>query len=139
MKISIERINDDFLFEAKGATGYPIRVDNSDDGKPQGASPMELMLSSVACCSAIDVVFILNKQRQQIDSFKIEAEARRKEVKQSRPFEAMHLTLYLDGAIDPKKARRAAELSFEKYCSASITLQNSVDISFKVVVNGTEV
>ena len=50
----------------------------------------------------------------------------------------MHITVYLEGDIAKEKAKRAASLSFEKYCSVSITLENSVKITYDVVLNGTK-
>lgn len=139
MKVTLNRINDNYLFEAKGASGVPVFIDNKTDESPKGASPMELLLMGVGGCSAIDVVSILKKQRQEITSYKMEVEGRRKEVRQAKPFEAIHVTLYLEGKIDEAKAIRAAQLSFEKYCSVSITLEASVEVTYSIVLNGTKV
>ena len=137
MKVSLNRINDNYLFEAKGASGVPVLIDNKTENEPsKGASPMELLLMGVGGCSAIDVVMILKKQRQEITSYKMEVEGQRKEVRDAKPFEAMHVTLYLEGKIDAAKALRAAQLSFEKYCSVSITLEASVEITYSIILNG---
>jgi putative redox protein len=136
MKVSLKRINDNYLFEAKGASGVPVLIDNKTDEPSKGASPMELLLMGVGGCSAIDVVMILKKQRQEITSYKMEVEGQRKEVRDAKPFEAIHVTLYLEGKIDEAKAIRAAQLSFEKYCSVSITLEASVKITYSIVLNG---
>jgi len=139
MKVILERINDNYLFEAKGASGVPVLIDNKTEEESQGASPMELLLMGVGGCSAIDVVMILKKQRQEITSYKMEVEGQRKEVRDAKPFEAIHVTLYLEGKIDEAKAIRAAQLSFEKYCSVSITLEASVKITYGIILNGTKV
>lgn len=136
MKVSINRINDNYLFEAKGASGVPVLMDNSSEEKVNGASPMELLLMGVGGCSAIDVVSILKKQRQNITSYKMEVEGQRKEVREAKPFESIHVTLFLEGEIDAAKAIRAAELSFEKYCSVSITMQDSVKVTYSIILNG---
>ena len=137
MKVSLNRINDNYLFEAKGASGVPVLIDNKTENEPsKGASPMELLLMGVGGCSAIDVVMILKKQRQEITSYKMEVEGQRKEVRDAKPFEAIHVILYLEGKIDEAKAIRAAQLSFEKYCSVSITLEASVKITYSIVLNG---
>lgn len=143
MKVSLNRINDNYLFEAKGASGVSVFIDNKTDealpngqASSKGASPMELLLMGVGGCSAIDVIMILKKQRQEITSYKMEVEGQRKEVRDAKPFEAMHVTLYLEGKIDAAKALRAAQLSFEKYCSVSITLEASVKITYGIVLNG---
>ncbi len=137
MKVNIERQNDNYLFEAKGSSGVPVLIDNKTENEPsKGASPMELLLMGVGGCSAIDVVMILKKQRQEITSYKMEVEGQRKEVRDAKPFEAIQVTLYLEGKIDEAKAIRAAQLSFEKYCSVSITLEASVKITYSIILNG---
>src|SRR5690606_5336911 len=136
MKVHLERKNDNYLFEAKGASGVSVFIDNKTDDPSKGTSPMELLLMGVGGCSAIDVVMILKKQRQEITSYKMEVEGQRKEVRDAKPFEAMHVTIYLEGKIDAAKALRAAQLSFEKYCSVSITLEASVKITYGIVLNG---
>lgn len=139
MKVQLNRINNNYLFEAKGASGVPVFIDNKTDEPSKGASPMELLLMGVGGCSAIDVVSILKKQRQEITSYKMEVEGQRKEVRDAKPFEAIHVTLYLEGKIDEAKAVRAAQLSFEKYCSVSITLEASVKITYRIVLNEKEI
>ena len=136
MKVSLNRINDNYLFEAKGASGVPVFIDNKTDEPSKGASPMELLLMGVGGCSAIDVVSILQKQRQEITSYKMEVEGQRKEVRDAKPFESIHVSLHLEGKIDEAKAIRAAALSFEKYCSVSITMEASVKITYSITLNG---
>tara|TARA_R100001198_G_C5151373_1_gene160682 strand:- start:156 stop:590 length:435 start_codon:yes stop_codon:yes gene_type:complete len=136
MKVTLNRINDNYLFEAKGASGVPVLIDNKTDEPSKGASPMELLLMGVGGCSAIDVVSILKKQRQEITSYKMEVVGQRKEVREAKPFEAIHVTLRLEGKIDEAKAVRAAKLSFEKYCSVSITMEASVKITYSIELNG---
>ena len=138
MKVVLKRINEKFLFEAKGISGVPVYIDNTGDGPSMGASPMELLLMGVGGCSAIDVIAILKKQRQEITSYKMEVDGYRKEVREAKPFEAIHVTLYLEGKIDEAKAIRAAKLSFEKYCSVSITMEASIKVTFSIVLNGTQ-
>lgn len=136
MKVSLNRINNKYLFEAKGASGVRVLIDSKTDEPSKGASPMELLLMGVGGCSAIDVVSILNKQRQEVTSYRMEVEGSRKEVREAKPFEAVHVTIYLEGKIDEAKAVRAAELSFEKYCSVSITMEATVKITYSIVLNG---
>ncbi len=136
MKVNLERINDNYLFEAKGASNISVLIDNKTDDIPKGSSPMELLLMGVGGCSAIDVVSILKKQRQEITSYKMEVEGSRKEERDAKPFKEIHVKLFLEGKIDQAKAIRAAELSFEKYCSVSITLEASVEITHSIILNG---
>lgn len=139
MKVNIERINDEFLMEAKGSCGLPILMDNNTVENVQGTSPMEMLLMGVGGCSAIDIIHILNKQRQVITSYKVEIEGEIEVVKDAKPFKAMHLKIYLEGDIPADKVIRAAALSFDKYCSVSITMRKSVAIKYQLFLNGEQI
>ena len=136
MKIKLNRINDDFLFECTNEQGNSILLDNTTLPGAKGVSPMQAVLMAVAGCSGIDVVSILKKQRQQIDSFFVEVEGERIQVDEAKPFKTIKVSFFLQGNIDPKKAKKAAELSFEKYCSVSKTLEPNVEVLYEVSVNG---
>ncbi len=136
MKITLNRINDDFLFECTNAQGNSILLDNTTQPGAKGVSPMESVLMAVAGCSGIDVVSILKKQRQEITDFKAEVEGERIPVDDAKPFKSITVKFLLEGTIDPKKAQKAAQLSFEKYCSVSKTLESTVEIGYEVWVNG---
>jgi len=138
MKINLERKSEDFHFVAINGRGDQVHIDNSSVDNPQGASPMELLLMGVAGCSAIDVVAILKKQRQEITSYKAEVSGDRIEIDGAKPFKDIHVTISLEGDITPEKAQRAAELSFDKYCSVSKTMEPGVAIYYKVVLNGKD-
>lgn len=138
-QVTIERKNEDYLFHGTGKTGIAIPVDNKAEGTPEGASPMELLLIAVGTCSAIDIVSILKKQRQHIDSYKMVVNGERHEVEGAKPFKSIEVIVQLEGEIDPKKALRAAELSFTKYCSVSMTLEPQVPVSYLIEVNGVNI
>ena len=136
MKITLNRINDDFLFECSNEQGNSILLDNTTLPGAKGVSPMQSLLMAVAGCSGIDLVSILKKQRQTIIGFRAEVEGERVQVEEAKPFKSIKVKFFLEGDIDPKKARKAAELSFEKYCSVSKTLNPDVEITYDVLVNG---
>ena len=135
MKITLNRINDDYLFECTNAAGNKIILDNTSQPDAKGVSPMETVLMAVAGCSGIDIVSILKKQRQIIEDFSAEVEGERIQVDEAKPFRSILVKFFLQGVIDPKKALKAAELSFEKYCSVSKTLEPNVTVSYEVFVN----
>ena len=140
MKITLNRINDDYLFECKNSIGNTILLDNiSESEGTKAVSPMEAVLMAVAGCSGIDMVNILKKQRQEVTSFSAEVEGERIEVDEAKPFKTIMVKFFVDGTIDPKKAERAAALSFEKFCSVSKTLEPNVTVIYEVVVNGEKV
>ena len=136
MKITLNRLNEDYLFECTNQAGNKILLDNTSQPNAQGVSPMESVLMAVAGCSGIDMVFILKKQRQVIDDFSAEVEGERIQVEEAKPFKSITVKFFLKGDIDPRKALKAAELSFEKYCSVSKTMEPNVTVAYEVYVNG---
>ena len=135
MKITLNRINDDFLFECKNEQGNSILLDNTTLPGAKGVSPMQSVLMAVAGCSGIDVVSILKKQRQEITDFKAEVEGERIQVDDAKPFKTINVRFLIEGNVDPKKAQKAAQLSFEKYCSVSKTIEPNVEVTYEVLVN----
>ncbi len=137
MKVALNRLNDDYHFELKNERGHIVHVDNKAEngGHDLGASPMELLLMGVAGCSAIDVIMILKKQKQEITSYRTEVNGEREKIGGASPFKLINVTIYLEGNITEEKAQRAAELSFEKYCSVSKTLEPTAQVKYNVVLN----
>ena len=141
MKISLNRVNKDYLFEATSSNNLKVLMDNKSksEGKVEGISPMEVLLMGVAGCSSIDVVSILNKQRINPITLKMEVEGIRDASAVPAPFQGINVTLFLEGEdITPEKAKRAAQLSFDKYCSVSKSLDPNIIINQTIVVNGVE-
>ncbi len=139
MKITLNRINEDYLFECTNEQGNSILLDNTSQEGAKGVSPMQAVLMAVAGCSGIDLVSILKKQRQEITNFQAEVEGERVQVDEAKPFKKIIVKFMLEGGVDPKKALKAAELSFEKYCSVSKTLEPNVAVEYAVYVNGEKV
>ena len=139
MKVTLNRVNDNFHFQLKNERGFVVDVDNKAEfgGDDLGASPMELLLMGVAGCSSIDIITILKKQRQEITSFKAEVEGTRVQIEDAKPFKKISVPFFLEGKIDADKAMRAAELSFDKYCSVSKTLEPTATIHFNMILNNT--
>lgn len=117
--------------------GHQIAIDNKSVDSPQGASPMELLLMGVAGCSSIDIISILNKQKVVFDSLEIDVDGVRDDKPAPSLFTKIHATVRVTGEVKPEKIYRAAQLSFTKYCSVSLTLAATADITFSVIVNNT--
>ena len=141
MNVSLERINEDYLFEVTNSNGMTIRLDNKGKttGEVQGVSPMELLLMGVAGCSAIDIVAILNKQKINPKVLKMDVKGHRHEDEVPALFYKIDILIYLEGDYSAEKAKRAAQLSYDKYCSVSKTLEPTAEIFHKVILNGIEV
>jgi len=137
MKISIQRLNDAVHMEAKNEDGVTLQMDGTGEigGINGGFRPMQMLLAAAGGCSAIDVVGILKKQRQNPDDLKIEVTGERLNVKEYSEFKSINIHFILKGDLDEKKVSRAIDLSLNKYCSVSKTLEKTANItsSFEIV------
>jgi putative redox protein len=141
MKVALERINQDYLFKVENSNGHSVLLDNKSkkEGEVAGISPMELLLMGLAGCSSIDVVAILNKQKLNPTSLKMEVEGERNETEIPSLFNKINVKVIVDGEISPEKIRRAVQLSFDKYCSVSKTLEHTAEINYLIFLNGIEI
>ena len=138
MLIELKQLDNAFHFEAKDAGGHSVHMDAGENigGKDQGFRPMQMLLAGLGGCSAIDIVMILKKQRQTIDSFEISIDGAREAGKEPSLWEIIQIHFKLKGQVDKDKAERAVALSMDKYCSVSKTLENAgAKITYKVSVN----
>ncbi|HWY11472.1 MAG TPA: OsmC family protein [Bacteroidia bacterium] len=137
MKISVKRTDDDFAMEAVNEDGNVLNMDSAVNigGHATGFRPMQLLLAAVGGCSAIDVILILKKQKQNIEEFDVEVEGEREKIEDYSLFRNITLHFKIKGEVDPDKAERAVKLSIEKYCSVSKTLEPTAKINYKVTVN----
>ena len=137
MTINLERLNDAFHMKAVNDAGVEIHLDSSPDhgGKDLGFRPMQLLLAGIGGCSAIDVIDILKKQRQDLKGIKIKVDGEREKGKVPSLFTDIHVHFILEGNVDENKAKKAIELSLEKYCSVAKTLEKTAKItsSFEVI------
>lgn len=139
MKIQFKRLNNDYHFETVNERGDVVHMDNKSEPNPQGASPMELVLMGIAGCSGIDIVMILKKQQLEMTNFQMEVEGMRVDGEIPNVFRKIHLKIYMDGDIPANKAKRAVDLSLEKYCSVAKMLEKTAEITSEVILNGTMV
>lgn len=139
MKIHLKRLNNDYHFETRNERGNIVHLDNKSVADPQGASPMELLLMGIAGCSSIDIVMILKKQHLELTDLQMEVEGFRQEGAIPNVFTGIHLKVMLEGEISPAKAKRAVDLSLEKYCSVAKMLDKTAQISYEITVNGEPV
>ncbi|MBI4429940.1 MAG: OsmC family protein [Ignavibacteriales bacterium] len=127
-----------FLKQAQGTTfvgkansGHWVVVDNSieEGGSASGTSPKELLLISLAACTASDVIPILKKKRSPVEGFQLKAKANERE-EFPRIFTDIHLEyIFYGNGIKEKDVEHAIELSRTKYCSVSAMLSASAKIT----------
>ena len=138
MRIELKRLDNAFHFEAKNDSGKILHLDGSlkIGGGNNAPSPMQALLMAMGGCSGIDVVLILNKQKQEIKNFEIIIDGEREKSKEFSLWKTIHAHFILTGKIEKGKAERAVKLSIEKYCSVAETLRKAgAAITYNVSVN----
>ena len=140
MEVVLNRLDQDFHFEAKGSSPIPVHIDAAEGigGHNAGARPMELLLMGLGGCTAIDVILILKKQRQIVEDFQIRVSGDREKIEgtEKTPFRQINIQFELKGQIDGSKALKAIQMSMDKYCSATAQLEPSSKITHTLVLNG---
>jgi putative redox protein len=136
--IEISRLSGDFGFEAKDENGHSILMDSSPEsgGQNFGVRPMQVLLMGLGGCSAIDVISILKKQRQEVVDYKMVVKGEREAGKEPSLWKEVDLEFHIYGNVDKDKAERAVELSVNKYCSVAATLKFAgADVRYEVFVH----
>lgn len=125
MHLHLQRTPDGHAMLGTDEAGNEMRISLPElsGGNVTGFRPMQLMIMSLGGCAAVDVLSILKKQRQEVTDLRIDIEADRFHQPLPAPWEKAHLVFTLTGKVDQQKAEKAAELSIQKYCSASETLR----------------
>ncbi|MEI7868661.1 MAG: OsmC family protein [Candidatus Methylumidiphilus sp.] len=118
-------------FVAESGSGHSVVLDGPPEsgGQNMGVRPMEMLLMGMGGCTAFDVIHILKKGRHNIQNCEIQLDAERAET-DPKVFIRIHMHYVIKGKDLPDSAvKRAIELSAEKYCSASIMLGKSAEIT----------
>lgn len=136
--IIVNRIHGEYGFEATDQSGKQIHMDTSPDhgGDNFGARPMQALLMALGGCSGIDIVSIMKKQRQELIGLTLKIDGEREKDKVPALWEKVHVSFIMTGNIDVEKAKYAAALSIDKYCSVAETLRRAgCAITWDVTVN----
>jgi putative redox protein len=123
------------MFVGESGSGHSVVMDGAPEsgGRNAGIRPMEMLLIGLAGCTAFDVVHILEKGRESLTRCTVEVDAERAET-DPKVFTRIHLRFHVAGVgLAPAKVERAVQLSAEKYCSASIMLGKTAEISHEIV------
>lgn len=118
-------------FIGESGSGHKVVMDGPPEGggRDLGPRPMEMLLLGTAACSSYDVISILKKSRQNITDCKVSIHAERAE-NEPKVFTKIHIHFRVSGVeLKEKQVDRAVSLSAEKYCSASIMLGATAEIS----------
>jgi putative redox protein len=130
MKAKINWISN-FHLEGETQTGHTITMDSKPAGThSKGPTPKELILQSVAGCTMMDVVLIIQKSRKQLDKFWVDVDS---EITAEHPkmFSKIHLIYnFIGKELDSALIERAINLSRDKYCGVYNMLKDKVDITY---------
>ncbi len=126
-KATVKDAGDEFLI-ATTPGNYSLTIDTKSDRK-SAPTPMELLLVSVAACTAVDVVSILEKKRQAVTDYRVEITGERRD-EHPRSFTKMHVHHIVYGrGVSAQAVASAIELSDTKYCSVAATVRPTVEIT----------
>ena len=118
-------------FVARAGDGPAVVIDGHEPRS--GPSPMELVLMGVAGCTAIDVLQIMEKRRANVTDLRIHIRGTRAD-EFPRRYTHIHIEYLISGTgIKPRDVERAIQLSEEKYCSATASLNATVEHSYKIL------
>jgi putative redox protein len=123
-------------FMGEAGSGHAVIMDGAPEygGRNIGIRPMEMLLIGLAGCTGFDVVQILRKGREAVTGCEVEVEAERAS-EDPKVFTKIHIAYRVSGrGLSQAKAERAVTLSKEKYCSASIMLGATAEMSTSLVV-----
>jgi putative redox protein len=126
-----------FVAENENGAAVIMEPGPAFGGTGRYPAPMEVLAMSLGGCTGMDMVLILEKMKVQIKRMSIEVETKRKS-QEPRYYEEIHILYKLSGdGLTHEKAKRAAALSNEKYCSVGIMLQDKAKITYDVVIDET--
>src|SRR5258707_4775398 len=114
-------------FVATGPSGHALTIDSARQSN-KAPGPMELLLLALGACTATDVVIILEKKRQKLESLEVICSGERAPEPPS-VWTKLEVLYRLRGRLEEAAVKRANELSEEKYCSVSATLKKSATLS----------
>jgi putative redox protein len=103
-------------------------------GEDAGPRPKELMIASLSGCTGMDVISILNKMRQEVESFNITVEA---ELTEEHPkhYYKLHLIYEFKGNnLDLEKLKKAVDLSQDKYCGVSAVYKKTMELTYEIKI-----
>ena len=125
------KLAEGMTFVAESGSGHAIVVDANPEigGRDLGARPMELVLMGTGACSAVDVVLILRRSRQDIVDCIVELEGERA-TEDPKVFTRIHFHYIVTGrGLSPSHVERAVNLSRDKYCSATAMLAKTAQVT----------
>jgi putative redox protein len=119
----------DQKFLGIGASGHAVAFD-SDRESNKAPGPMEMVLMALGACTATDMVTILEKKRQKLQSLEVVCSGERA-ADPPRVWIKLDIVFRLRGAVEESAVKHAMALTEEKYCSVAATLKKTAGISWR--------
>jgi putative redox protein len=116
-------------FVATGPSGHAITID-SDRQSNTAPGPMELLLLALGACTATDIVIVLEKKRQKLESLEVICSGERA-AEPPTVWTRLEILYRLRGKLDHAAVKHAIDLSDEKYCSVSATLRKTATLTWR--------
>lgn len=129
----------DMKFEAE-TEGHTVLMDaKAPIGKSSAQTPKELVGAGLGGCTAMDVIALLKKYKQPLETFEVEVEIETNKTGYPTVFTHALISFRAKGAIDPKILNEAVHSSQTKYCGVSAMLSKAFPIEYVVLLNDEEV
>lgn len=134
--INLKLAQKPFGFIATDESGTLVQLDNIGTQSPNfGVSPMQSLLMALAGCASIDVLMIFEKQRIIFNNYEVSVVGTKAKFNEFSLWISIHLDFIITGNVDIDKAKRAVQLSIDKYCSVAETLRRAgATINYSVVI-----
>ena len=134
--INLKLAQKPFGFIATDESGTLVQLDNIGTQSPNfGVSPMQSLLMALAGCASIDVLMIFEKQRIIFNNYEVSVVGTKEKFNEFSLWISIHLDFIITGNVDIDKAKRAVQLSIDKYCSVAETLRRAgATINYSVVI-----
>lgn len=116
-------------FVATSPSGHAIALD-SDRESNQAPGPMELLLMALGACTATDVVIVLEKKRQKLESLEVICSGERAK-EPPAVWTKLEIVYRLRGQLDDAAVKHAIQLSEDKYCSVAAMLRKTAAVSWR--------
>ena len=132
---------DNMSFVGESASGHSVVMDGPPEfgGQNLGIRPMEMLILGLGGCSSFDVMLILKKSRQKVDRCEVELDYDRAP-ENPKVYTRIHMHFIVAGRnLNSKKVEKAISLSAEKYCSASVMLAKTADITHDFEIIDTNI
>jgi putative redox protein len=127
------------LFVGISPSGHALALD-TDHNRNSAPTPVELLLVALGSCTAVDVIEILRKKREQVTDYRVEVTGERRD-EHPRSYKLMRVHHIVKGRnVSAKSVAQAVELSETKYCSVAATLRPTAEIlsTFEIIEDDTD-